>query len=50
MERLAIAPMLDWSDRHYRYFMRQVTKHTTLYSEMVVADAIIHGERDKLLE
>lgn len=50
MERLAIAPMLDWSDRHYRYFMRQLTKHTTLYSEMVVADAIIHGERDKLLE
>ncbi len=50
MERLAIAPMLDWTDRHYRYFMRQLTKHTTLYSEMVVADAIIHGERDKLLE
>ena len=30
-------------------FMRQITKHTTLYTEMVVADAAIHGERDKLL-
>lgn len=50
MEKIAIAPMLDWTDRHYRYFMRKLTKHTTLYSEMVVADAIIHGDRDKLLE
>lgn len=48
-EKIAVAPMLDWTDRHYRYFMRQITKHTTLYSEMVVADAIIHGDRDKLL-
>lgn len=48
-ERIAIAPMLDWTDRHYRYFMRQISKHTTLYTEMVVADAIIHGDRDKLL-
>lgn len=47
--KIAIAPMLDWSDRHYRFFMRQITKHTTLYTEMVVADAAIHGERDKLL-
>lgn len=49
-EKIAIAPMLDWTDKHYRYFMRQITKHTTLYTEMIVADAIIHGERDKLLE
>lgn len=48
-EKIAIAPMLDWSDRHYRYFMRQISQHTTLYTEMVVADAIIHGNRDKLL-
>jgi tRNA-dihydrouridine synthase A len=46
---IAIAPMLDWSDRHYRYFMRQITKNTTLYSEMIVADAIIHGNCDRLL-
>lgn len=49
IEKIAIAPMLDWSDRHYRYFMRQISQHTTLYTEMVVADAIIHGNRDKLL-
>ena len=42
--------MLDWSDRHYRYFMRQITKHTTLYGEMVVADAILHGNLTRLLE
>lgn len=48
-EKIAIAPMLDWTDRHYRYFMRQITKHTTLYTEMIVADAIIHGDRDRLL-
>ena len=46
---IAIAPMLDWSDRHYRYFMRQITKHTTLYTEMVVSDAIIHGNKERLL-
>lgn len=46
---ISIAPMLDWTDRHYRYFMRQITKHTTLYTEMVVADAIIYGNRDNLL-
>ena len=49
MSYLAIAPMLDWTDRHYRYFMRQITRHTTLYTEMVVADAIIHGNRERLL-
>lgn len=49
-EIVSIAPMLDWTDRHYRYFMRQITRHTILYTEMVVADAIIHGDRDKLLE
>lgn len=49
MRKIAIAPMLDWSDRHYRYFMRQITTQTELYSEMIVADAILHGNREKLL-
>ncbi len=49
MQTIAIAPMLDWSDRHYRYFMRQITKTTTLYTEMIVTDAIIHGNREHLL-
>lgn len=47
--KISIAPMLDWTDRHYRYFMRQITRQTTLYTEMVVADAIIHGNTDHLL-
>jgi tRNA-dihydrouridine synthase A len=49
MSIIAIAPMLDWSDRHYRYFMRQITKKTVLYTEMIVADAILHGNLDRLL-
>ena len=49
LEKISIAPMLDWTDKNYRYFMRLISKHTTLYTEMIVADAIIHGERDKLL-
>ncbi len=46
---ISIAPMLDWSDRHYRYFMRQISQKVILYSEMIVADAILHGHRDRLL-
>ncbi len=49
MHKIAIAPMLDWTDRHFRYFMRQITKYTELYTEMIVADAILHGNQDKLL-
>ena len=47
--RLAVAPMMDWTDRHCRFFHRQLTGHTLLYTEMVVADAIIRGNRDRLL-
>ena len=46
---VAVAPMMDWTDRHCRYFHRVLTKRALLYSEMVVADAIIHGDRDYLL-
>ncbi|RUU11601.1 tRNA dihydrouridine(20/20a) synthase DusA [Mesorhizobium sp. USDA-HM6] len=46
---LAIAPMMDWTDRHCRFFHRQLTRHALLYTEMVVADAIIHGARERLL-
>lgn len=41
--------MMDWTDRHCRYFHRQLTRHALLYTEMVVADAVIHGARDRLL-
>ena len=45
----AVAPMIDWTDRHCRFFHRQLTTHALLYTEMIVADAIIHGPRDRLL-
>ena len=45
----SVAPMMDWTDRHCRYFHRLMTQHTLLYTEMVVADAILHGDRDRLL-
>ena len=47
--RLAVAPMMDWTDRHCRFFHRQLTRRALLYTEMVVADAVIHGARDRLL-
>lgn len=45
----AVAPMMDWTDRHCRFFHRLMTKRALLYTEMVVANAIIHGDRDCLL-
>ena len=50
MSRFAVAPMIDWTDRHCRFFHRKMTKHALLYTEMVVADAIIHGDRARLLD
>ena len=41
--------MIDWTDRHCRYFHRQLTGKALLYTEMIVADAAIHGDRDRLL-
>jgi tRNA-dihydrouridine synthase A len=46
---LSIAPMMDRTDRHYRYLMRQITRRTLLYTEMVTSAAILHGDVDKLL-
>ncbi|MEL7047519.1 MAG: tRNA dihydrouridine(20/20a) synthase DusA [Pseudomonadota bacterium] len=45
----AVAPMMDWTDRHCRFFHRQLTRRALLYTEMVTADAVIHGERERLL-
>ena len=45
----SVAPMMDWTDRHCRVFHRQLTRNALLYTEMVVADAIIHGDRDRHL-
>tara|TARA_R110002073_G_scaffold180962_1_gene339282 strand:- start:529 stop:1539 length:1011 start_codon:yes stop_codon:yes gene_type:complete len=49
MPLLAVAPMMDWTDRHCRYFHRLMTRHALLYTEMVTAPALIHGDRDRLL-
>ena len=47
-QRFSIAPMLDWTDRHCRYFHRLMTRQTLLYTEMVTTGAIIHGKGDYL--
>ncbi len=47
---LSIAPMMDWTDRHYRYFMRQLTKQTLLYTEMVTTGAILFGDKARHLD
>ncbi len=47
--RFTVAPMMDWTDRHCRYFHRLLTRRGRLYSEMVTTGAIIHGDRDRLL-
>jgi tRNA-dihydrouridine synthase A len=48
--RLCIAPMLDWTDRHCRYFLRQITRHTLLYTEMIATGALIHREPARFLD
>jgi tRNA-dihydrouridine synthase A len=45
----AVAPMMDWTDRHCRFFHRQITRSALLYTEMITARAIKHGDRSKLL-
>ena len=47
--RLSVAPMMDWTDSHCRVFHRLLAPHARLYSEMVHANAVIHGDRDRLL-
>lgn len=47
--RFSVAPMMDWTDRHCRFFHRLLTKNTLLYTEMLTADAVIHGPRARLL-
>ncbi len=45
----SVAPMMDWTDRHCRVLHRQLTRHALLYTEMVTADAVLHGDRARLL-
>lgn len=46
---VSLAPMMDWTDRHFRYFLRLVSKHTFLYTEMIHTGAILHGDRHRFL-
>jgi tRNA-dihydrouridine synthase A len=47
--RFSVAPMMDWTDRHCRFFHRQISREALLYTEMVTAPAVVHGDRDRLL-
>ena len=47
--RVSVAPMMDWTDRHERYFLRLFSRHVLLYTEMVTTAAILHGDQERLL-
>ena len=47
--RFSVAPMMDWTDRHCRAFHRSLSRRALLWTEMVTADAVIHGDRERLI-
>jgi tRNA-dihydrouridine synthase A len=47
--RIFVAPMMDWTDRHCRYFHRLLAPSAGLYTEMVTTGAVLHGDRENLL-
>ncbi|HEY0963450.1 MAG TPA: tRNA dihydrouridine(20/20a) synthase DusA [Pseudomonadales bacterium] len=47
--RFCVAPMMDWTDRHCRYFMRLLTREALLYTEMVTTGALLHGDSARFL-
>ena len=47
--RFSVAPMMDWTDRHCRFFHRILSRRARLYTEMLAAGAVLHGERERLL-
>ena len=49
MHRLCVAPMMDWTDRHCRFFLRQVNSGARLYTEMITTGALIHGDVERHL-
>lgn len=48
--RFSVAPMIDWTDRHCRFFHRRFTRRALLYTEMITAPAALRGDRDRLLD
>jgi len=47
--RLCVAPMMEWTDRHCRYYLRQLSSHARLYTEMITTGALIHGDVERHL-
>lgn len=47
--RFSVAPMMDWTDRHCRFFLRLLSKNTLLYTEMVTTGALLNGDHDRFL-
>ena len=47
---VSIAPMMDWTDRHCRYFYRLISKNVQLYTEMITTKAILRGDKNRLLD
>ena len=47
--RISVAPMMDWTDRHCRYMLRLISRRAFLYTEMVTVEAILRGDRQRLL-
>jgi len=47
--RFSIAPMMEWTDRHCRFFHRLLTRRALLYTEMITTGAVLHGDRARLL-
>ena len=50
MHKFCVAPMMDRTDRHERYFLRTITTETLLYTEMIHANAVVHGDTASLLK
>ena len=48
--RFCVAPMMDWTDRHCRYFLRLISRHARLYTEMITAPALLHGDVPRHLD
>ena len=48
--RFCVAPMLDWTERHCRFFLRQISRRALLYTEMVTTGALLHGDRARHLD
>ena len=48
--RFSVAPMMDHTDRHFRFFMRLLTRRTLLYTEMITTGAILQGDRERHLD